>query len=794
MQPVLIAFAATVFGLALAPLYTFPSPFGWSLLPLFLGVFFLLRLWQKTSLYLLFIVFFLLANLRYPQQFSARADLLQLDQLAKKVTVSGEVTDVRQLTDERVLLLVVVDSVARKNQNIPLAAPFTLRIYLDEGPTPVLPGDVIRCRTRLRKPRLFGTPGEFDYPRYLASQRVAMTGWVKNSERIEVVRSGTAVLHRAMVGWKSRVANEICASMPARSASLTRALVLGEGRVLPLELRKTLSRAGVSHLFAISGLHLGMIGVLGYVLLLFVYRRCHFLLNWQPPQRIIPLILLPVLLAYLLLTGDAVSTRRAFALALCGAVFIHWRYHVNPLQLLGTLAFISLLVNPLLLWQAGWQLSFAGATGILLWQPLLRRYGQAWPRFLRYLLQLVLVTCAATLATLPFVLFNFHILAPAGIIANLFCVPAVTLLALPLGLLALILEPLFPPLAQLLFQGCGWVLDGVVTLAAKLTGFPGLSGDYLFLSHWQYFAIGLFVLPGLLLVQLKSRELIVLSLLCAIVGAFLWQFPQSDRAPVSLTMFSVGQGESMLLRNRKGQTILIDGGGFYSDRFDVGERLLAPAFGELGITKVDAVVLTHDDLDHRKGLVFILKHFPVGKFMTGIPVTQLNYALRNALEQKQIPVQLVPRGWSSISFWEEGHLQIFNGRYDDCSDNDASLVIHLGARGGDGLLLTGDLEEGGVAKLLAAGVPGKVSLLKLPHHGSRFSAPDRLLDQLKPRLCLVSAGYQNRYKLPAREVISSLQQRKIPLYRTDLDGTLRARLSACGWQISHWERGFFVDR
>ncbi|MEA3362818.1 MAG: MBL fold metallo-hydrolase, partial [Thermodesulfobacteriota bacterium] len=261
--------------------------------------------------------------------------------------------------------------------------------------------------------------------------------------------------------------------------------------------------------------------------------------------------------------------------------------------------------------------------------------------------------------------------------------------------------------------------------------------------------------------------------------------------PVSLTMFSVGQGESMLLRNNNGQTILIDGGGFYSDRFDVGERLLAPAFGELGVTELNAVVLTHDDLDHRKGLIFILDHFPVGEFWIGNTFSELHDSLQEVLLKNDIPVKTVPADWSKISFWTAGSLNIFNGTTPDSSRNDSSLIMYLTCDSHDSLLLTGDLEKQGVLNLLAAGLPGPVSLLKLPHHGSRFSATDRLIDQLNPQSCLVSVGYQNRHHLPAKQVVEYLQRRNIPLYQTDISGTLQAKPSEKGWQIRHWQRGVF---
>ncbi|MCK5912251.1 MAG: ComEC/Rec2 family competence protein, partial [Desulfuromusa sp.] len=389
------------------------------------------------------------------------------------------------------------------------------------------------------------------------------------------------------------------------------------------------------------------------------------------------------------------------------------------------------------------------------------------------------------------VLLDFHLFAPVGVLANLVCVPIITLLALPIGFSGLLLTPLLPQLAELLFQLCGLLLELVLFLASWFTTLPGLGGNYFFLSHWQYLAVGLLVLPLLLSAQFAKQTMLRFTATCFLSAVILWQFPLPQSLPVSLTMFSVGQGESMLLQNNNGQAILIDGGGFYSDRFDVGERLLAPAFGELGITQLDAVVLTHDDLDHRKGLIFVLDHFPVGEFWIGNQFSKLHYSLQNVLLRNNIPVKVIPAGWSPVTFWTAGSLDIFNGSTSASTKNDSSLVMYLQNDSSDGLLLTGDLEERGTLNLLAAGLPGPVSLLKLPHHGSRFSATDRLIDQLLPEGCLVSAGYQNRHHLPAAQVVGYLQDKGIPLYRTDLSGTLQAQLSGNGWQVKHWQQGVF---
>ncbi len=796
MQLVPWIFLGTVAGLLLAPFSSFPQTAGWILTATGIAGAAMFRNRRRAFCFCLMAAAFCSANLRYSLALVPNETVQSLDRLSGKVKIVGTVFDVRQLTAGRTYLELNAQRLFFQDRSLSGERELPLRIYVESGGAVFLPGDVVEFYSRLRPPRLFGTPGEFHWPRYLSSRSIAMTGWVKNGDQIRLLAATRAYPRRALVGRQRAVAAVIDSTQPAVRAQLTRALVLGEGRVIEPEVRNLLARSGISHLFAISGLHLGLIALFGYRLLSYLYCRSSRLLTWQPPQRLVPLLLLPGLFVYLLLTGDAVATRRAFALFALGAVFLFWRYYVNPLRLLLSLALLSLLVNPLLLWQAGWQLSFAGAAGILLWQPW---WGHERLRMLpvrrRYPAQLMLATMAATLATTPLVLLNFHLLVPLGWLANFICVPLVSFVALPVGLAGLILFPCSSLVAAKLFTLTGSVLGFLVALVSRLNEIPLWGGEPLFLSRWQYLAVACLIVPMVCLPRLASAwtggRLVLIGV---VTGCCLWWLPALDESPLALTMFSVGQGESMLLQNRAGQAVLIDGGGLYSDRFDVGERLLAPALGEMNVRELEAVVLTHDHPDHRKGLIYILDHFPVKRFLTGHRLEELDKSLQQALLRNHIPChRVMESGWRRLGFWHSGELLIYNGDKPGYSENNASLVMYLAAGVDQGLLLTGDIEREAVRALLDAGLPGPVSLLKLPHHGSRYSLTDSLTAVLAPRHCLVSVGYRNRYQLPSRQVVEDLEGRRIPLYRTDLMGTLRAELKDNDWNIRHWKRGFFVD-
>jgi competence protein ComEC len=346
-----------------------------------------------------------------------------------------------------------------------------------------------------------------------------------------------------------------------------------------------------------------------------------------------------------------------------------------------------------------------------------------------------------------------------------------------------------------MFRCCGFFLEQLYQFSLWLTDFSALAGMYLYWSRSQYLAVALLLVPVLVVPQLSRRSWLKLTAGCSLLVLLLWQLPLVSRAPVTLTMFSVGQGESLLLQNRSGQNILIDGGGLYGDRFDVGQRLLAPAFGELGVRHFDRIILTHDHADHWKGLVYILEHFPVAELVVGEPLPNYNAVFDEVTRRRNIPVRVVEQGWNFFSDWQGGDLAIFNGSAVAGNANDASLVLALrivdSVGREQGLLLTGDLEAAGVQRLIAAGIPSPATLLKLPHHGSGKSDTEHLVRLLRPEVGLVSVGYQNIYRLPSQALLEHLDGQSLTIYRTDLDGTVRVQLADAGWRPQKWQNGLF---
>lgn len=661
-----------------------------------------------------------------------------------------------------------------------------LLVSIDQGESPVRSGSRVRFMARPRSPRPFGLPGEFDYPRHLAYRGIFATAHLTDARELVVFADppGAGLTPSRL---RERLGAAIDRAVPGE-APLVRALVIGDKSTLSQNDRERLARGGVAHLFAISGLHLGLVAALLYAGANRLYRRSERLLLLAPARRFLPFPLLVPLFGYLLLTGDGIATRRAFVMLAAVTLLMLANRRTPPVKLLAGCALVFLLAEPLILFQPAFQLSFAGLFGILVLVPRWLPPSRHWPKGLSYTAGLALTTVAATVTTTPLVLANFHLLAPAGFVTNLFAVPLIGLVAVPLGLTGALLLPLSEAGANLLFAGCGRVTLAVLELVDRTTDLPFLGAVTCYaspalLSVSMLLALSL-LLPG------GSRRYWLGRAGCALLAGLLLIAPGKSSSALTVTSLSVGQGDATLLTLAGGRHFLIDGGGSHNARFDVGRRLLAPALGRLGVRRLEAVILTHDHPDHSQGLTGVLDSFPVDEFWTAQPAEKLNEALRASLAKSGVPVVIPPPGWSLRHESVDKSLWIFTPKQNPGNLNDSSLVL-LVRHGENGTLLTGDLEEAGVEQLLAQPLPHPINLLKLPHHGSGKCHPEWLLDELRPTLAFASLGFGNRFRFPHVKVTDALEARDIPLWRTDRDGTLRFVSDSRTWQATHWNQRLF---
>jgi competence protein ComEC len=310
------------------------------------------------------------------------------------------------------------------------------------------------------------------------------------------------------------------------------------------------------------------------------------------------------------------------------------------------------------------------------------------------------------------------------------------------------------------------------------------------ITHLDMLAFLLFMCVVTFVRPVHARRALCCLLPSLAVMVHLAAAPHAD-GRLHVTMLSVGQAESLLFRLPDGSTMLVDGGGYLHDNGrDFGERVLAPALFKLGVRRIDRMVMTHSHPDHVGGLPFVAATFPVGEFWEAAPGGNgpLYDRLRSTLAARQVPVRRLSAG-DTFELPGEVTLRVLSPpptaeeKMDETGMNENSLVFRL-THGALSILCTADTGFPAEEQMLTAGGTLTSTVLKVGHHGSRFSTSETFLDRVAPQLALISAGKGNSFGLPAARTVDLLAGRGIETYRTDRDGTIELVGNGTTWSVS----------
>ena len=660
-------------------------------------------------------------------------------------------------------------------ESLPLSGDIFLRVQ--KGRAALSGGDLVRFGGKLRAPRNYGIPGEFDAERYYALKGVVATSFVKDASDLLLIRRGGWSLQRWFDAVAARTGTFIMAVVPGPEGGILKALLIGDCGDIPEELKAAYSRTGVNHILSISGFHVGIIALALFHLWFALSRLFPAVLLYCNFRRFALGLSLPLVLCYLFLSGAAPATARSvimLAFVMLGMVLEREYDHFNGLILA---ALVLLLLNPANLYDLSFQLSFLALWGIMALTPLFvdllgAPAGGRWFR----LSQFFAASLAAVAVTLLPVAYYFQQSTLTGLLSNFFIVPLLGYGAVIAGFVSLPLIWLFPPGAAWLLTGAGFLVNMSNRIIGQLDRLP-LLPDFAPTEA----GIALF-LAGLLLLTLVPRRGQKLRVLAGVPPLLLVvQLLPVDRPGngMRIDFFSVGQGESSLLTFANGQRMLIDGGGaLHEGGWDPGRRLLLPCLRRMGGKRVDYLGLSHPHPDHLQGVLAVAESLPVGEFWeTGIEEGDDYRRLKQTLVARQVPVKRVCARQPPLVIGE-ARVTILSPAVTpavavgDLPDvNESSLVLRVD-EGRFGALFTGDIGFATESLLLQHPERLRATVLKVPHHGSRYSALPAFFQAVSPKVALIGAGYGNSFGLPSRDALDGLRKTSCAVYRTDLDGTV----------------------
>ena len=552
-------------------------------------------------------------------------------------------------------------------------------------------GDTILFKSRIRLIANFKNPAGFDYRRYMAYKGIWATAYMNGKNLVVIAKNQSSDLFHFIDNVRSTFSGLIENSGVPEAQAVLRALIIGDRSQISPSTRQRFNRAGVGHLLAISGLHIGIVATVAFFFFHALMVRIKPLVwrSWTRKTAAV-LSLLPVI-AYGLVAGFSPSTQRAVIMVAVFLMTFIFQREQDSLNTLSLAALVILVANPPSLFSISFQLSFAAVFAIIYgfsWRQnrsamQRERLKDSWPlRFRTKLASFFWVSFFAVCGSLPLVAYYFNQISLVGLAANIIAVPLVGFLTIPLGLAALFAMPLSVTFAS-------WCIRAGTMILAYALGIVKFFGDLPFAAVKivtpGFFEIGSFYILGWALLNFHRRGptvasapqtsgaaagpiilddrddplragesgfrsslrrstgwkikgvstsslakiAAVLVLLVLAADTCYWMYQRFWHKDLRVTVIDVGNGLASLLELPGGHTILIDGGGFSDNAaFDVGARVLAPLLWRKKIRTVDTLILSHPDSDHLNGFIYIADNFHVKNIWTNDEsVDTLGYAL-----------------------------------------------------------------------------------------------------------------------------------------------------------------------
>lgn len=655
-------------------------------------------------------------------------------------------------------------ALARSLDGEPVRGRFLLSINRHLEPPPM--GARVKARLKMRRLVSFANPGGFDYAAYMASKGIHARAYAGKSSGLKVLGPGDLnPVRTAIENARARLGAMLDQLTPGQGRELLRALILGQRGGLKTATRDAFAGIGAAHLLAISGLHLGMVWGLGFLLLRLLAAAWPGLALRIPAPKLAALGALIPCAAYAALAGASTPTLRALVMAICLAAALWFN---RPYYASGALALAALVIG--LLWPGApltlsFQLSFTAVAAILLAAvPLagwLKDRGP-WGGILGGLAGWLGLSAVVALAVWPLTVLHFHQVPLMSLPANALLVPLVGMLTLPLALLGaglgLVHAPAGAALLGLAVHPAAWAVE----LARYLAAVPGAVRFVAGPGPWAVLLIYASALAFLLLRRWwrwgLGAALGAAALALWVVGTL----PTKPDGALRVWVLDVGQGSATVARLPDGRAMVIDGGGWPGSDFDFGRKVLAPFLWSRHIYKVSVVANSHPDQDHTQGLAFVARWFDPDEIWTnGGPPAKVRARLMAVAKERGIrvraPADLPPEqelGGAVVRVvWPPP-----GGAPPGAGNNDRSLWLGLGLDRAFAWL-PGDAGPGIERRLADALKSSGPSIIAAPHHGGKGSLTPELLASLRPQVVAVSAGCYNRYRMPNQ--LSMQRARKI---------------------------------
>lgn len=574
-------------------------------------------------------------------------------------------------------------------------------------------------------------PNTFDYKKYLYHERIYFSF---QATKVEIVNH--------QVGFLNRIKNKIEKRLQSLgNNAYLRAFIIGDKTLIDNEQYDHIMENGVSHLFALSGMHLSFL----YLILEKILKK----IKWKK------VIIYSFLFLYLFITGFSVSFLRAILFLLLLDLNKKWKVGISNKKILFFTAFLLLLVNPFYIYNVGFWYTFVITFSLLFCSSLLEQKSK--------LLQILLVSTITFLFSFPISIYLNYEINLLSVFNNILLVPFISTFVFPLAILTFLFSFLLPIFTFFIF-----LLEKMNVCFASFA-IPLIVGKINLLEVILYYVI------LLLAIEFHSKKMGILLFLFVV---FLYN-QNLFVGHYEVYFLDVGQGDSTLIVTPQNkEVILIDTGGsveypkkdfqIRNKEFNLGESIVT-FLKSKRIRKIDRLLLTHGDYDHAGKAIYLVNNFKVKKVVLNCgPYNDLENSLIKVLDKKKIPYSACMKEL----IIKDSKLYFLNTKeYDNENDNSSVIYTELNNYK---LLFMGDASILTEKAILSKYNLSNIDVLKVGHHGSKTSSSKEFINSIHPKYSIISVGRNNRYGHPNQEVLNILNNSKV--YRTDQDGSIMFKI------------------
>jgi competence protein ComEC len=620
-------------------------------------------------------------------------------------------------------------------------------------------GERWQLTVRLKRPHTTYNPNGVDYEALSLSENIRAIGNVRKKSTNQKLDDLVWRPKYLIAHMRELVGNRISQALKGKDyAGVIRGLVIGDGSLISAQNWDVYLRTGTNHLMSISGLHITMLSGLVFAVVNLLWRRFPSLVMRLATQKAASVAGLLTALVYAALAGFSVPTQRTLYMLMTVALMLLAGRKIAFPVILSVALLVVVFIDPWAVNAPGFWLSF-GAVAVMVYAASGRLATEHW------LFEATKAQWAVTIGLLPALVFMFGQFSLISPIANAIAIPIVSFIVVPFAILGSVL----PVDSILLFSHL--VLHGCMLILNWLAQLP--------LAIWQQQASPLWaaligVVGVIVLLLPRGVPLRYFGVFCF----FPMIFVESERPAVGdmqVTVLDVGQGLSVVIKTAK-HTMLYDAGAKYNLQSDAGNRIIVPYLHASGVKHLDAIVVSHDDLDHAGGVPSVLAQMSVDWMLSSLLPTATMFKDTQYLKfsPKKHYQCYAGQHWQ----WDEVQFKVLYpelGSYDNehVTDNNRSCVIKVSSTSGT-ILLTGDVEKAGEYQMLARDASVlKADVLIAPHHGSKTSSTQDFIQAISPKLVIFTNGYLNRFGHPKSVIVQRYVNQDVQVLRSDYDGAVQ---------------------